>query len=253
LTNPGFIVIIKAMLAGVLKGLRNLIYPKTCLACRKKIPEQQKQDFICSSCEKSIEKNLPPFCVSCGRKLEKRSLNKNICLSCAKKDLHFDRAFSPCVYTGVVKKLIHEFKYKGKDYLKKPLSAMMSDFIKEYGLPINDLDLIVPVPLHSSKTREREFNQAHLLADCLGETFHKEVAANALKRHKQTKTQATLKEDLRFLNVKESFSVQDPQAIMDKRILLVDDVLTTGATSSEAARALKNAGAGLVFVITLAN
>ena len=241
------------MFAGLLKGLRNLVYPKTCLACHSRIPEQQKQDFICLSCSKSIERNLPPFCVSCGRKLEKRSLSKNICLSCSKKDLQFDRAFSPCVYTGVVKKLIHEFKYKGKDFLKKPLSAIMSDFIREYSLPIDELDLIIPVPLHSSKSREREFNQARLLADCLGETFRKEVAADALKRHKQTKTQAALKEELRFLNVNGSFSVQNPQAIRDKQILLVDDVLTTGATSSEAAKTLKNAGARLVFVITLAN
>ncbi len=241
------------MLAGLLKGLRDLIYPKTCLACKSRILEQEKQDFICLSCQNSIEKNLPPFCVSCGRGLEKKALNKNVCLSCSKKDLQFDRAFSPCVYTGVVKKLIHEFKYRGKDYLSKPLSAIMSDFIREYALPIEDLDLIIPVPLHRSKAREREFNQALLLADCLGETFHKQVVGEALKRHKQTKTQTTLKEELRFLNVKESFSVKDPRAIRNKHILLVDDVLTTGATSSEAAKTLKSAGAGLVFVITLAN
>jgi ComF family protein len=241
------------MFAGLFKGLRELIYPKTCLACKSRIPAQDKEEFICSACQTKIEKNFPPFCVSCGRKLEKKALSKNICANCSKKNLEFDRAFSPCVYTGVVKTLIHEFKYNGKDYLSKPLAGLISDFIKEYDLPIEDLDMIIPIPLHKSKAREREFNQAELLAENLGETFHKQVANGLLKRHKQTRTQTTLKEELRFSNVKNSFSLNQPQAVKDKHILLVDDVLTTGATSSEAARILKSAGANLVFVITLAN
>ena len=77
LTNLDFVVIINIMLAGLLKGLRDLIYPKTCLACKSRILEQEKQDFICLSCQNSIEKNLPPFCVSCGRGLEKKALNKS--------------------------------------------------------------------------------------------------------------------------------------------------------------------------------
>lgn len=78
-----------------------------------------------------------------------------MCPSCLKKKLHFDRAFSPCVYEGAIKELIHEFKYKNKDYLGSVLSKPMINFIEEYNLPMEYLDLIIPVPLHSTRLRER--------------------------------------------------------------------------------------------------
>lgn len=240
-------------LRGLLKGLRELIYPHTCLACKEKMASPDKEEFICRRCRSEIKMNLPPFCASCGRHLEKGNFNKNICPVCRKNNLHFDRAFSPCVYSGVIKELIHEFKYKNKDYLGKPLAAIINTFIREYSLPLDYLDFVIPVPLHKSRLRQREFNQAHLLGEGISGEFNKELLADVLIRRRPTKAQAELKTSERFANVKDSFLVADPQKIKKRNLLLVDDVLTTGATSSAAALALKEAGANIVFVTTLAN
>lgn len=167
--------------------------------------------------------------------------------------MHFDRAFSPCVYEGALKELIHEFKYKGKDYLGLPLSRLMTEFIREYDFPIWHLDFIVPVPLHSARLRQRDFNQAEVLSKCIATEFKKDVASDILSKNRHTKTQTDLETNERLINVKGSFSVNRPKDIKGKNLCLVDDVLTTGATSSEAAFALKDAGANIVFVLTLAN
>lgn len=241
------------MLHRLLKGFVEIVYPKTCLACRNKLPVASDNDFICAQCWTKVKRNLPPFCHSCGRQLEKKSYAKNICSSCLKNRLHFDRAYAPCVYTGAIKELIHEFKYKNKDYLGAILSKPMIDFIKEFDLPIDFLDFIVPMPLYESKYREREFNQAEILSDHIAKEFSKNVLKDTLIRNRNTKTQTDLEINERFLNVKGSFSVVKEADIKGKNLLLVDDVLTTGATSSEAASALKDSGANIVFVLTLAN
>jgi len=129
----------------------------------------------------------------------------------------------------------------------------MVEFIKEYNAPIDYVDFIIPIPLHKTKLREREFNQAEILSRHIAKEFRKCVLTDVLLRTRETKTQADLEMAERILNVRDSFSVTKHEQIRRKNILLVDDVLTTGATSSEAAKALKNAGANIVFVLTLAN
>jgi len=242
------------MLREFLSSVVDIIYPKVCLVCKNSLKNTSSIDnIICAQCWVKIKRNLPPFCHSCGRHLEKANFNKNICPSCLKKSLHFDRAFSPCVYEGVVKELIHKFKYNDKDYLGSTLSKLMIEFIKEYNLPIECLDSIVPIPLHQTKLREREFNQAQVLSNYIAAEFDKKVLDKTLIRHRLTKTQTELETKARFVNVQGSFAITKKEDLKDKNILLVDDVLTTGATSSEAAYVLKNAGANIVFVLTLAD
>jgi len=241
------------MLRRLITGLVDIVYPKTCLACKNKLRASSIDNLICGQCWGKIERNTPPFCYSCGRHLERLNFTKNICPSCLKTKFHFDRAFSPCVYTGVIKELIREFKYNNRDYLGLPLSRLMVDFIREYNIPVDYLDFIVPVPLHKTRLREREFNQAEILSKYIAEEFKKEMASGILLRHRHTKTQTDLAINERLLNVKRSFSVDKNKGVKGKNILLVDDVLTTGATSSEAASTLKEAGANIVFVLTLAN
>ena len=254
MTNAYFIVIIWGMLKDIVKGLVDLVYPKICIVCRKKLNGKSRVDsLVCMECWVKIKKNLPPFCCSCGRHLEKNHFTKHVCPACIKNKLHFDRAFSPCVFEGVLKELVHEFKYKGKDYLGRSLSRLMIEFIQEYNLPLHYLDLIIPVPLHNARLREREFNQAEVLSNHIAATFNKKVLTNNLIRHRPTRTQIELDEENRLLNIKGCFSVKENRDIKGKNILLVDDVLTTSATSSEAAKTLKNAGANIVFVLTLAN
>lgn len=242
------------MLGGFLKSLLEFIYPKVCIVCKNKLKDISSVDnIVCNNCWGKIKRNLPPFCHCCGRHLAAGNLTKNICPRCLRKNLYFDRAFSPCVYEGVIKELTHEFKYKNKEHLAPLLSKLMIEFIKEYSLPLDLINFIVPVPLHKSRLREREFNQALALSSYIADEFKKEILDGCLLRHRPTKTQTELEDSQRFLNVRNSFLVARKEAVKGKNILLVDDVLTTGATSSEAAGALKSAGANIVFVLTLAN
>ncbi|MDD5408758.1 MAG: ComF family protein [Candidatus Omnitrophica bacterium] len=241
------------MLRGFFKGIKDLIYPNFCLACKNRICPAEEEDVICAQCWQKLERNLPPFCASCGRRLDKLSIVKNICSSCLKSKFYFDRAFSPCAYTGTIKKLIHEFKYSGKDYLGEPLGRLMNEFIQDYRLPIEYLDFIIPVPLHKSRMREREFNQAQILSEKVSKEFDKKVLPDVLVRNRPTRTQTDLAFEERRKNVERSFTVRDPGSIKGANILLIDDVLTTGATSSEAAKALKDSGARIIFVMTLAS
>jgi ComF family protein len=242
------------MLRNFIQGLVEIIYPKVCITCKNKLNGKASVDnLICLNCWGKIKRNLPPFCYRCGRHLEANYLNKNICPNCLKMPLHFDRAFSPCVYEGIIKELIHKFKYEGKDYLGSTLNKLMIEFICEYNLPLELIDFIIPVPLHKTRLREREFNQAEILSKHLAQEFNKKLLTDNLIRYRMTKTQTELKETERLLNVKDSFSVKEKEMLKGKNILLVDDVLTTCATASEVAYVLKNAGANVVFVLTLAN
>ena len=241
------------MLRGFLKGLKDLVYPNYCLVCKNRIPPPGDQEqLICAGCWEKIERNLPPFCASCGRHLTSEAIEKNTCLNCSGNNFYFDRAFSPCTYTGSVKKLIHEFKYSGKDYLGKPLGKLIKTFILDYRFPIAHLDFIIPMPLHKSRKREREFNQAEILAKEVALEFNKKVLTDTLIRVKPTPTQTELTFQERCRNVEKSFWVDKPELIKDANLLLIDDVLTTGATSNEAAKCLKSAGAQKVLLLTLA-
>jgi ComF family protein len=243
------------MLRGLFNGLKDLIYPNCCLVCKNRIHPADQQQLICVGCWDKVEKNLPPFCASCGRHLDTQAIEKSACPSCSKcrADFYFDRAFSPCAYTGIIKKLIHEFKYSGKDYLGKPLGKLMHTFIRDYQLPIEHLDFIIPIPLHRSRQREREFNQAEILSQEVAREFDKQALTHALIRVKPTKTQTELTFRERCQNVEKSFSVTKPELIKDSNLLLIDDVLTTGATSNEAAKCLKESGARKVLLLTLAS
>ncbi|RJO65346.1 MAG: ComF family protein [Candidatus Omnitrophota bacterium] len=241
------------MFARLGKGLKDILYPPTCIACRKRLPEDNADAPVCRQCYSAIKKNLPPFCYRCGRQLDIRRSVKNLCAECIRKTLHFDRALSPCKYEGVMKELIHAFKYRGKDYLGKDLGELMVDFIKEYGFDMKPIDLIMPIPLYRSKIREREFNQAQVLGDFVAKAFNKESICDGLIRHRQTRPQAELQGQARMQNIKGCFSLTSADLVKERNILLIDDVLTTGATASEAAAVLKKAGAHTIFVMTLAN
>lgn len=239
-----------------LDSLADIIYPKTCLVCKTNLKNKPTvDDIVCTDCWMKTKRNLPPFCFRCGRHLDRNNLTKNICPSCIRKPLYFDRAFSPYIYEGVIKELIHAFKYKGKDYLARTLSKAMIEFIKEYTIPLDFIDLIVPMPLHNARLRERDFNQAKILSDYIAKEFNKTISDTILVRKRNTVTQTDLEPAERLKNVKDCFSVNYKVNLnlKEKNILLIDDVLTTGATASEAALTLKSAGANTVFVLTLAS
>lgn len=241
------------MFSRLIRSAVDIIYPKICLGCKNKLPLSSIDNVLCLDCWGSIEKNKPPFCHCCGRHLKKTNFSKGLCPDCIKNKCYFDRAFSPCVYRGLIKDLIHEFKYRQKAFLGRTLSRLLIEFIKEYNLPIDYIDYIIPIPLHKSRLREREFNQAEILSNAVAQEFNKEILNDVLIRSRLTKTQTELESVQRFENLRGSFSIVNNCALKRKNVLLIDDVITTGATCSEAALALKNSQVNIVFALSLAN
>jgi len=252
------------MLKGILNSLLNIIYPKTCLVCHSPLENKTvnpvRKEFsngvnnlLCINCWQKIKKNIPPLCIICGRQIHREQISKRVCLDCQRKNFSFDRALAPCIYEGVVRELIHKFKYENKDYLGPLLVKLLIEFIHQYQITLNLFDLVIPIPLHKIRLREREFNQAELIARQVADEFSLQMSCSNLWRKYHRKAQMELKEDQRRENIKGCFALHNPQDVKGKNILLVDDVLTTGATCSEAASVLKTAGAISVWVLTVAN
>ena len=238
------------LLNKLIKTLEEIIYPRHCLLCRIKIDsEDSTNDPVCAGCLEKIIPNIPPFCQRCGR----HTSDKRICDGCAKINFHFNRAWASCRYDGVAREMLHSFKYNNKTGLGINLARLLIDFVKNYHLPVSACDYVIPVPLSPAKLREREFNQAGILAEELAEYFELKLSDNNLKRIRNTASLTELDRHKRWQNIQGAFGLKEPGALKEKTILLIDDVLTTGATASEAAKSLKNAGASAVFVLTVAN
>ena len=236
----------------IVNGFIDLVYPKRCLLCAARIDELLFENFLCRGCFAKIEKNKAPFCAKCGQSLTHTQFENGVCNKCRRKPFAFSRAWSACYYEGVLKDLIHRFKYEHNPKLARLLAQPLAGFIQEYKIPLEKFDCCIPMPLHPIRLREREFNQAQLLAEEIGGNFNLQILRGALSKIKNTRPQTDLKEKERFSNIKGAFAVQDETMIKGKTILLLDDLITTGATASEASATLINAGAKDVCVLTLA-
>ncbi|HBG61381.1 MAG TPA: hypothetical protein DDX37_06095 [Candidatus Omnitrophica bacterium] len=195
--------------------------------------------------------NIPPFCPKCSRHLGTHPKNTK-CMNCSRAELFFDFAWCACFFEDPLKDLIHQFKYNQKTQLSGQFSKLMVHFIKEYHMDIEQFDFMVPIPLHPTRKRERGYNQSFLLASQLSRIFNINLNINLLIKTKNTKNQSLLSKKERWTNITGAFKIKNPNEVNNKSILLIDDLLTTGATSSEAAKALKSAGAKTVGVFTLA-
>ena len=241
------------MLSSIAHTLREMLYPSYCLLCRRRIAASEITDSICASCVGAIKPNIPPFCPRCGRNAARPDHSGNFCKACQNARYYFDRAWAGYAYEGTIKEMVHNFKYKNKINLGKHLCRLLIDFVREYHLPLNGCDCVIPVPLSQAKLREREFNQAQILAGAVSDYFGINLLSDALRRARNTASQTGLDRQKRRQNVKGAFALKNASAVKEKTILLIDDVLTTGATASEAAKTLKSAGANSVFVLTVAN
>jgi len=234
--------------------LVNFIFPQFCKACGERVLTREN-GFFCPMCWDSSPRVLRPFCVKCGRPHAGMagfgSPSNIVCAECRDHpNPQIDRIYGAALYDGAVKDAIKMFKFSSKLRLQQPLGDVLSVFAYEE-MADESYDFIVPVPLHRVRQRERGYNQSLLLAQEILPCFPGAVVDESLKRIRPTRAQSRLKGEDREQNVRGAFAVEgDPYA--GKRILLVDDVVTTTVTVTECARALRRAGASGVDVITVA-
>ena len=234
----------------LIKALINLIFPQLCIVCGKRLADEDKP-YICSKCWSRNKLIQPPYCPRCGQPLLREVSGDPVCNECRRIKYHFRWARAAGIYEGVLKEAIHLLKYRGVRTLVDPLGDLMIEHLRSNGnLP--EFDLILPVPLHRAKLRQREFNQAAGLARRISKYFEIPVSTDNLQQIRSTKSQTKLTKAQRIANVKGTFRVKRADELNKKSVLLIDDVFTTGATVDECSKVLLAAGAKEVFVMTLA-
>jgi ComF family protein len=226
------------------------IYPRTCVGCNLPLSPEESEVF-CPDCHETLDIVREPYCPVCGIPYFAETSPPHLCGDCLSDMHHFDRARATGLYRGLIREILHRFKYGGQTFLVRPLADMLTAPGKELAWQ-HKIDLIVPVPLHSRRLRQRGFNQASLLARRLGSALRISVDYSSLKRTRWTDPQTGLSRRQRAANVKGAFSLKSTEKLKGKGILLLDDVLTTGETVNQCTRVLKNGGASEVVVLTVA-
>jgi len=225
------------------------VFPEECRICGRRLDDMGRVP-VCAGCLSALQPLLAEhFCAACRTPFQNRFPLDELgrCPLCRLGLRGYDAAYSFGAYEGVLRELIHLFKYGRMRSLARPLGDYLASAI-----PLDQgFDVIVPVPLHWRRRLARGFNQAALLAGAVARRYAVPVAP-AVKRRRSTGNQAGLSNAARRANVAGAFAVRRPQQVRGRRVLLVDDVLTTGATASACAGALKRAGAAYVAVLTLA-
>jgi len=224
----------------------DLVFPPLCPVCDS-ILGAGRRDPICGGCWEGFDRITPPWCRCCGAPLT----TEGLCGPCRIQRPSFAYARAAVFYGDLVREAIHAFKFGGRRALATPLGDLIAG-ISFAALPGAAPDGLLPVPLHPSRARERGYDQALLLARSLGRAWGVPVVAGALVRTVPTQPQTDLDAPARRRNVRDAFAVRRPELIADRHVALVDDVLTTGATTGECARSLYRAGAATVGVLTVA-
>jgi len=224
----------------LLKEIFQFFFPSLCVICEN----LRESEFLCKSCLELILRARihPPFCQKCGRNLKRHRCKKNL--------KYIDGVYAIFNYTDKIKDLIETYKFKRYKRLSEFFVPFIVEHIEKF---IPEFDVIIPVPLHPSRKRERGFNQIELILDGLHKRIDISYRKDILIRIKPTKSQARIKNnEKRKDNVKDAFVVIKKEDIKNKRILLVDDVFTTGSTLEECAKALKEKGAFEVYALCIA-
>jgi competence protein ComFC len=226
------------------------LYPETCQLCGEQRATAQ-EGFVCRHCWTQVRFIRPPFCERCGLPYPGDLTAPFECTNCREMELHFSSARSAVVAGGIVREVIHRFKYQRALWFEPFLADLLIREAKP-ALREQHWDFIVPVPLHPVKHREREFNQAERLASHLSAATGIPLNRKWLRRVIPTATQTLLTREQRATNMRGAFAVTDHAGLDGERIVLVDDVFTTGATTSACAKVLQSAGAGDICVWTVA-
>jgi ComF family protein len=234
-----------------LRRFLDLVLPSKCAYCNSPI-EDSAIPFFCAACWSDFTVLPGPLCPSCGRPFDSSEALSHSpaheCHACRLQPPRFDQALSVGHFEGSLREAIHQFKYRPCRALAKPLGAWMCGNLRV----LTSIDSIMPVPLHSSRLRQRGFNQALLLAHSLSTAGALSLCYDNLWRIRPTRPLVELSGDDRIKNVAGAFALRRPLEVSGMSVLLVDDVFTTGATLNECADVLKIAGAASVNALTLA-
>ena len=217
--------------------LLDLVFPRTCAGCGR------EGEYLCDECEDAIPRLEPPQCNVCSA-----PSRASVCAWCRSANQPFNGITAPYRWTGVVQELVYSLKYRNVRASAPRLAELMSAHLMEKSI---DADIIAPVPLHPSRERERGYNQSELLARQVSSSTEIPMDAELLARLRNTPPQVTMTSpEERRQNVVGAFEcVGDAQG---KRVLLIDDVVTSGATVAECAAQLRKAGAATIWVLSLA-
>lgn len=228
-------------------------YPPHCIVCGELLPLHHKDKWLCDLCCKKIPFLLPPFCSKCGAELEKEENKFTIgeCLDCSHSSFAFEKGFSAFHY-ATVKKSIHYFKFRGVKKDGIGLAMLMKKFMEQnFKEEFMSYDFMLPVPIHPKKKKQRGFNQAEILTEELSKLTGMPWNPKLLYRTKNTKPQNALTPDERKTNIENAFAVSEPKTVENQKILLIDDIFTTGSTIHECAKCLLRAGANEVGFFAL--
>ena len=232
----------------LLTAITSLLYPPVCAICRANIRGGQ---HLCDQCETKAVRIVAPFCQTCSEPFDGAITGAFTCANCAHRTIHFDAAVAAYRSRGIVREIVHDFKYGRQIHLRHIVARWLYAALDDERLREHRFDIIVPVPLHPTRQRERGFNQASLLAESLSAQIST-PAKPLLERIRYTTTQTALDRAERMENLHNAFRLRKNADVRGLRVLLIDDVLTTGSTLSECARVLKRAGATSVHAATAA-
>jgi competence protein ComFC len=232
----------------LLQAAISLLYPATCTICGKNLSAGR---YLCDACETRVLRVVAPFCDKCSEPFHGSMASAFTCANCAHRTIYFDAAVAAYRSRGIVREVIHKFKYARQTHLRHLVGQWLRAGLDDKRLRDISFDLIVPVPLHPARQRERGFNQASLLAESLSAGIALR-STPVLERIRYTTTQTTLDRSERMENLRNAFRLRKKADVRGLRVLLIDDVLTTGSTLSECARVLKRAGAISVHAATAA-
>jgi ComF family protein len=232
----------------VIEGLR-FFFPVICPFCNRS--EVEGSRGACPDCDRSLDWFEPPWCVRCGRPVDAGGSPEVLCGDCVAFPPVFDAGRAALTYAEPVQKAITKLKYGRDAKLAVALGDVLLHVVPEHLNPFA-YDFITAVPLHPKRLRWRGFNQALLIAETLGRRFRVPLQREAIARVRETPAQAGLDRAARLANLSEAFHAPRPHRIAKKRVLLIDDVVTTGMTLSACAAALKVAGAERVDTLAVA-
>ncbi len=239
----------------VISGLSAVFFPSDCRLCDTPLVSVSRLP-VCPECLNSLEPIRAPQCVLCGERLAPAQLltGDALCQACRDYPPEFERAVSFGEYAAGLRDLIHLLKYGGVLPAARPLGGLLARSIEDLCITSGDsAPVLVPVPLHASKRRERRFNQSELIARAaLRHLPRFDLDCGVLERRRPTRSQVGLDREARIRNMSGAFRVVAPQRVEGRTLIVVDDVMTTGTTVSECARVLKCAGAAKVFAATVA-